>query len=82
MYNKCFHIKEINEKYNIIFLIKSLEEIRKLYNMKRISISKYLNTIYNFYCNKTSINYKPIFENKKIIDLNDDIIKNIRKKII
>ena len=43
--------------------------------MKRISISKYLNSIYNFYCNKSSINYKPIFENKKIIDLNDDIIK-------
>ena len=50
--------------------------------MKRISISKYLNSIYNFYCNKSSINYKPIFENKKIIDLNDDIIKILEKNYL
>ena len=49
--------------------------------MKRISISKYLNSIYNFYCNKSLINYQPIFENKKIIDLNDDIIKILEKII-
>ena len=36
--------------------------------MQRISISKYLNSIYNFYCDKSSINYKPILNNKKIID--------------
>ena len=63
LYNKCFHIKEIND--NIIF--KSLEEIRKLYNMRRISISKYLNSIYYFYCNKSSINYQPILKNKKLL---------------
>ena len=50
--------------------------------MKRISISKYLNSIYNFYCNKSSINYKPIFENKRIIDLNDDIIKILEKNYL
>ena len=60
LYNKCFHIREINE--NII--------------------SKYLNSIYNFYCNKNSISYKPIFENKKIIDLNDDIIKILEKNYL
>ena len=49
--------------------------------MKRVSISKYLNTIYNFYCNKTSINYELIFENKRIIDLNNDIIKILEKII-
>ena len=81
LYNKCFHIKEINENI-ILFFDKSLEEIRKLYNMKRISISKYLNTIYNFYCNKSSINYKPIFENKRIIDLNNDIIKTLEKNYL
>ena len=80
LYNKCFHIREINETI-ILFFDKSLEDIRKLYNMQRISISKYLNSIYNFYCDKSLINYKPIFENKKIIDLNDDIIK-ILKRII
>ena len=81
LYNKCFHIREINE--NIIsFFDKSLEEIRKLYNMKRISISKYLNSIYYFYCDKSSINYKPIFENKKIIDLNNGIIKILEKNYL
>ena len=65
LFKKCFHIKEINNNI-ILFFDKSLEEIRKLNNMKRISISKYLNSIYNFYCNKSSINYKPILNNKKL----------------
>ena len=50
--------------------------------MERISISKYLNSIYNFYCNKSSINYKPIFENKRIINLNNDIIKILEKNYL
>ena len=49
--------------------------------MQRISISKYRNTIYKFYCNKSSINYKPILNNKKIINLNNDIIKILEKII-
>ena len=81
LYNKCFHIREINENI-ILFFDKSLEEIRKLFNMKRISISKYLNSIYNFYCDKSSINYKPIFDNKRIIDLNDDIMKILEKNYL
>ena len=81
LYNKCFHIREINENI-ILFFDKSLEGIRKLNNMKRISISKYLNSIYNFYCDKSSISYKPIFENKKIINLNDDIIKILEKNYL
>ena len=35
--------------------------------MRRISISKYLNSIYYFYCNKTSIIYQSIFKNKKLL---------------
>ena len=81
LFNKCFHIREINENI-ILFFDKSLEDIRKLYNMKRISISKYLNSIYYFNCNKSSINYKPIFKNKKIINLNDDIIETLEKKYL
>ena len=81
LYNKCFHIREINENI-ILFFDKCLEQIRKLFNMKRISISKYLNSIYNFYCDKSSTGYKPIFENKKIIDLNDDIIKILEKNYL
>ena len=79
--NKCFHIREINENI-ILFFDKSLEDIRKLFNMQRISISKYLNSIYNFYCNKSSISYKPIFNNKKIINLNDDIMKILEKNYL
>ena len=81
LYNKCFHIRQINENI-ILFFDKSLEEIRKLFDMQRISISKYLNSIYNFYCNKSSISYKPIFENKRIINLNDDIIKILEKNYL
>ena len=47
-YNKCFHIREINEN-TLLFFDNSLEDIRKLYNMQRISISKYLNSIFYFY---------------------------------
>ena len=65
LYDICLHIKEINDNI-ILFFDKSLEHIRKLYNMRRISISKYLNSIYNFYCNKSLISYQPIFKNKKL----------------
>ena len=74
LYNICLHVKEINDNM-ILFFDNSLEDISKLFNMRRISISKYLNSIYNFYCNKSSVNYQPIFKNKKIINLNDNIIK-------
>ena len=66
LYEKCLHIKEINDSI-ILFFDNSLEDIRKLYNMRRVSISKYLNSIYYFYCNKSSINYKPIFKNKELL---------------
>ena len=81
LYNKCFHIKQLNDNI-ILFSDKSLEDIRKLYNMRRISISKHSNTIYYFYCNKSSINYKPIFKNKKIINLNVDIIEILKKNYL
>ena len=81
LFKKCSHIREINENM-ILFFDNSLEQIRKLYNLKRISISKYLNSIYKFYCDKSSINYKPIFKNKKIIDLNDNITKILEKNYL
>ena len=63
LYKKCFHIREINENI-LLFFDNSLEDIRKLFNMVRIPINNYLNSIYSFYCNKSSINYKSIFKNK------------------
>ena len=81
LYDKCFYIKEINEN-TILFFDNSLEDHRKSYNLKRISISKYLNSIYYFYCNKSSIDYQPIFKNKKIINLNDSIIEILEKNYL
>ena len=63
LYNMCLRIKEINDNI-ILFFDNSLEDIRKLYNLKRISSSKYFNFIYKFYCNKSSINYQPILKKK------------------
>ena len=59
-----------------------MEDIRKLCNMIRISINKYSNSIYHFYCNKSSIEYKQIFKNKKIINLNDYIIEILEKSYL
>ena len=81
LYNICLLIKEINDNI-ILFFDNPLEDIRKFYNMKRISISKYLNSIYKFYCNKSSINYQPIFKNKKIINLNDELVKILEKNYL
>ena len=81
LYKKCLHIKEINNTI-LSFFDKSLEDIRKLYKMERISIGKYLNTIHNFYCNKSLINYQSILKNKKIIDLNNNIIKILEKNYL
>ena len=81
LYKKCFHIREINNNI-ILFFDKSLEDIRKLFNMKRISISKYLNSIYKFHCDKSLIDYKPIFKNKKLLILNDNIIKILEKNYL
>ena len=75
------HIKEINNNI-LLFFDKSLEDIRKLYKLKRISMSKYLNSIYNFYCNKAGIIYKPIFKNKKIIHSNNNIIEILEKNYL
>ena len=81
LYKICFNIREIDNN-TILFFDNSLEEIKNLYNLKRISISKYLNSLYNFYCNKSSIEYKPIFKNKKILNLNENIINILEKNYI
>ena len=66
LYNICLHIKEVNDNI-ILFFDNSLENIRKLYDMKRISISKYLNSLYDFYCNKSSNNYHQFLKIKKLL---------------
>ena len=71
--------KYLNKKYNldnrmILFLDESFENIRKHLKLKRFPISKYLNTIYKYYCNKGDIHYIPL-NNSKIIKLDDPIIQ-------
>ena len=81
MHKICFYIREIDNN-TILFFDKSLEGIKNLYNLKRISIRKYLNTLFNFYCNKSFMEYKPIFKNKKILNLNENIISILEKNYL
>ena len=71
--------KYLNIIYNldnrtILFLDESFENIRKYLKLKRFPISKYLNTVYQYYCNKGDIHYIPL-NNSKIIKLDDNIIQ-------
>ena len=76
--------KYLNKKYNldnriILFLDESFENIRKHLKLKRFPISKYLITIYQYYCNKGDIPYQSL-NNSKIIKL-DDSIKQILDRV-
>ena len=71
--------KYLNKKYNldnriILFLDESFENIRKYLKLKKFPISKYLNTIYQYCCNKGDIYYIPL-NNSKIIKLDNNIIQ-------
>ena len=71
--------KYLSKNYNlnnriILFLDESFENIRKYLKLKRFPISKYLNTVYQYYCNKGDIEYKPLTKSK-IIKLDDSIIQ-------
>ena len=85
-YRKIYYkrIKYLRKKFDyldnniILYLDKSLEKIKNFNKMKRISINKYLNSIYKYYCEKSDIEYKPLI-NKNVIKLNDNIIEIIDK---
>ena len=71
--------KYLNKKYDldnriILFLDESFENIRKHLKLKRFPISKYLNTVYQYYSNKGDIDYIPL-NSSKIIKLDDNIIQ-------
>ena len=75
--------KYLNKKYNldnriILFLDESFENIRKYLKLKRFPINKYLNTVYQYYCNKRDMHYIAL-NNSKIIKLDDSIIKILDK---
>ena len=63
--------KYLNKNYNldnitILFLDKSFENIKKYLKLERQPIIKYLNSIYQYYCDKANIDFEPLVKNKII----------------
>ena len=87
---KCKNIiyerkKYLNKNYNldnrtILFLGESFENIKKYLKLERLPINKYLNTIYQYYCDKGGIEYKPLTKSK-VIKLNNRMILLIDESI-
>ena len=73
---KCKRI-DINIIY---FLDESLEKIRILKNMKRISINKYLNNLYKYYCKRAYIEYQDLIKTKNNFLINEENFNEIYEK--
>ena len=73
---KCNRI-DINIIY---FLDESLEKIRLFKNMKRISINKYLNNLYKYYCEKAGIEYQDLIDTKNNFSIKEDDFNEIYEK--
>ena len=75
-------IKKCNRMdINIIyFLDESLEKIKIDKNMKRISINKYLNNLYKYYCKKANIEYQELINTKNNFSINEDNFNEIYEK--
>ena len=75
-------IKKCNRMdINIIyFLDESLEKIRLDKNMKRISINKYLNNLYKYYCKKANIEYQELIDTKNNFSINGEDFNEIYEK--
>ena len=75
-------IKKCNRMdINIIyFLDESLEKIRLDKNMKRISINKYLNNLYKYYCKKAGIEYQELINTKNNFSIDEKMFDEIYEK--
>ena len=73
---KCKRI-DINIIY---FSDESLEKIRISKNMKRISINKYLNNLYKYYCKKAGIEYQDLIDIKNNFSINEENFNEIYEK--
>ena len=73
---KCNRI-DINIIY---FLDESLEKIRLDKNMKRISINKYLNNLYKYYCKKANIEYLNLIITKNNFSIDEKMFDEIYEK--
>ena len=75
-------IKKCNRMdINIIyFLDESLEKIRLDKSMKRISINKYLNNLYKYYCKKAGIEYQELIDTKNNFSIDEEDFNEIYEK--
>ena len=73
---KCNRI-DINIIY---FLDECLEKIRINKNMKRISINKYLNNLYKYYCKKANIEYRDLIDTKNNFSIDEKMFDEIYEK--
>ena len=73
---KCNRI-DINIIY---FLDESLEKVRLDKNMKRISINKYLNNLYKYYCKKANIEYQELINTKNNFSIDKKMFDEIYEK--
>ena len=64
----------------IYFLDESLEKIRLNRNMKRISINKYINNLYKYYCKKAGIEYRDLVDTKNNFSINEKMFDEIYEK--
>ena len=48
--------------------------------MKRISINKYLNNLYRYYCKKAYIPYENLIDTKNNFSINEEIFDEIYEK--
>ena len=66
-YRKSYYkrIKYLRKRFDyldnniILYFNEFLEKIKNFNKMKRISINRYLNSLYRYYCEKSDIEYKP-----------------------
>ena len=48
--------------------------------MKRISINKYLNNLYKYYCKKANIKYRDLIDTKNNFSINEEDLNKIYEK--
>ena len=63
----------------IIFLNEGLEEIKKYNNYIRIPFNKYINLIYNHYCEKSNIEYYDLMKSKNNVKFDNNEIELLDK---
>ena len=69
----------ITDRSIIIFLNKSLEEIKSYNNYNRIPFNKYINPICKYCCEKSNIKYYDLIKSKNKIELDNNEIELLDK---